>query len=382
MLLSYYQLITLTLFAWETYQSFFETWFHNERYSLIFILIAIIAFCLLTMIVILGFVLFLRTKRTSESKSVYELKSQYQTYLINYLYEEPERENEFKKIKKISNDSFSRKVLIDEMIDLSINLSGEPKQILRDLYISLGLHEESIQKAYASKWHVKIKGFRELAFMDIHDANFEIKRCLNSKNSILRMEAQLALVRLIEEDPFHFLDFVNEHFTIWEQMNVYETIIYHNLPIPDFSRWLKSENKSIVIFSLRMIKLFKQDQAVPELLEMVDFPDDDVRNELYRTLGVLGKDEIRKALKNQFLTENYDNKLAILQSLARYKNVQDIEFYKRVIEENDDVFIQIEAAKGIRKTGSPGKNELQNLVQSEDYRNYQIIIKHVLDERL
>jgi competence protein ComGC len=364
------------------YRSDFQHWFHNEHFTLIPILLIIIVVCLLTMILILMFVLFLRSKRKKEYKSIYALKSDYQTRLINYLYEESEREKELEEIRKLSKDKMSRKVLINEMIDLSINLSGEPKRILRNLYMSVGLHEDSIEKAYANKWHIKIKGFRELAFMDIHDANIEIRRCLNSSNPILRMEAQLALVRLNEEDPFQFLDYVEEHFTIWEQMNVYETIIYHELPIPDFSRWLNCDNKSVVIFSLRMIKLFKQNDAVYKLLQMVDYPDHDVRHELYQTLGALEKDEIRNILKNQFLTESQENKLIILQSLGRFRNENDIEFFKRVIEENDEVEIQIQAAKGIRSTGTPGKNELKNLVTSDNYRNYQIIIKHVLDERL
>lgn len=360
----------------------FESWFSNEQFSLIFWLLVIILFCLITMVAALAVVLFMRTKRERKSKDVYKLKSNYQNRLINYLYEESEREKEQEEIKKISKDSFSRKILINEMIDLSINLSGDPKRILRDLYISLDLHEDSIKKAYANSWHIKIKGFRELAFMDIHDANIEIKRCLNSSNPILRMEAQLALVRINEVDPFSFLDYVKEHFTVWEQMTVYETIIYHDLAIPDFSRWLDSENKSVVIFSLRMIKLFKQDQAVPQLLQMVDYPDDDVRNELYVTLGVLQKDEIRKVIKTQFLTETHENKMAILKALGRFKNAEDIEFYKRVIEEHEEVDLQIEAAKGIRKVGDTGKKELQELVHTDNYRNYQIIIKHVLDERL
>lgn len=366
----------------DTYQSLFESWFHNERYYLIFILLLIIAFCLFTMILVLVIVLTMRSKRKKESRIIRDLKSKYQHLLINYLYEVSERGDDLKKLLEISNNSFNRKVLINEMIDLSINLSGEPKKILRELYVSLGLHKDSLKKAYSSTWHIKIKGFRELAFMDIHDANAEIKKCLNHSNPIVRMEAQIALVRLNEEDPFNFLDLLTEHFTIWEQMNVYETIIYHDLPIPEFKRWLVSENKSVLIFALRMIKLFKQKNSVNELLSLIDFPDEDVRFELYTTMGTMRNNKIRWSLKNQFLTETPKNKMAILKALARFKEEEDISFFKTVLEEHEDVNLQILAAKGIRNVGEPGKFELQNLIGSENYRNYQIILKHVLDERL
>ena len=41
--------------------------------------------------------------------------------------------------------------------------------------------------------------------MNIKEANHVIYKALNSKNEILRMEAQIALVRLTDEDPFSFL---------------------------------------------------------------------------------------------------------------------------------------------------------------------------------
>jgi hypothetical protein len=49
--------------------------------------------------------------------------------------------------------------------------------------------------------------------MDLKRANDEIARCLNSSNTILRMEAQLALVRLNDEDRFSFLDKIERPFT-------------------------------------------------------------------------------------------------------------------------------------------------------------------------
>ena len=93
-------------------------------------------------------------------------------------------------------NSLNRQVLIDQIIDVMINLKGEIKQKAKDLYLSLGLKKDSMVKARSRKWHLKIKGYRELAFMDIRDANEHIIRSLESNNEILRMEAQIALVRL------------------------------------------------------------------------------------------------------------------------------------------------------------------------------------------
>ena len=68
----------------------------------------------------------------------------------------------------------NRQVLIDQMIDLSINLKGEIKENIKDLYFKLGLKKDSLEKAYHKKWHMNVKGFRELAFMNIREANERI----------------------------------------------------------------------------------------------------------------------------------------------------------------------------------------------------------------
>ena len=97
----------------------------------------------------------------------------------------------------IASDTYRRQALIDQMIDVSVNLKGDAEEKLCGLYLYLGLDRDSINRANDYRWHKKIKGFRELAFMNIKDANDAIYKALNSKNEILRMEAQIALVRLI-----------------------------------------------------------------------------------------------------------------------------------------------------------------------------------------
>ncbi len=159
------------------------------------------------------------------------LMMQFQALLIDFLFSDNNKK-ELDQIRQVAHSEFNRKILINNMIDLSINLSGDVKEKLRSLYLQLKLDQDSINKIYHSKWHIQIKGFRELAFMNITEANNRIKQALKSKNHILRMEAQLALIRLNKNDPFGFLDYLQYPFTLWEQLNAHELIIFHNLPVP------------------------------------------------------------------------------------------------------------------------------------------------------
>ena len=56
-------------------------------------------------------------------------------------------------------------------------------------------------------------------------------------------------------------------------------------------------------------------------------------------------------------------------------------FLKIVLDKEDDVQLQIEATKSIEKIGEEGVKALMKIMKSE-YKNYSIIIRHVLDRRI
>jgi hypothetical protein len=58
-----------------------------------------------------------------------------------------------------------------------------------------------------------------------------------------------------------------------------------------------------------------------------------------------------------------------------------IGFLKLVLDKEDDVQLQIEATKAINNNGEDGAKALVKIMESE-YKNYSIIIKHVLDKRI
>lgn len=348
---------------------------------LIKVLIFLVLFFTGSMVIVLIFILIHRERLDTIEKRKQNLKEIYQELLVDFLFTEGNQVEAPTDLLAISNTTFNRKILIDQMIDLSINLTGEAKEKLRNLYFSLGLDKDSVKKANSKKWHIKVKGFKELAFMNITSANEEIIRCLQSKNEIVKMEAQLALVRLNPDNSFGFLDFLDNPFTLWEQLTVYETIMFHNLPIPKFDKWLISKNKSVVIFSLRMIDIFKQKESYLNLFWMLVNDDPEIR---YNTIKVIGNLKIKEAiphLKRLYKLENYENCRAIIQAIGKMPDESILNFLKLVLDKEDDVQLQIDAAIAINNAGETGKFALKKLLDS-DYKNYQIIVKHVLDKRI
>ena len=185
------------------------------------ILYAVIFYSIMTLVILLVVILLNRRRMHREEEQRETMKEKYQEMLMDYLFEDEKRAVSLEILNQVASNPFNRQILIDQMIDLSINLKGEIKEETRELYLQLGLIEDSLKKAYSRRWHENIKGFRELAFMNIKDAVERIKECLNSNNEILKMEAQIAMVRLADENPYHFLDFMEKPFSVWEQLTLH-----------------------------------------------------------------------------------------------------------------------------------------------------------------
>lgn len=351
--------------------------YFGKSFKLVNALIITIVVSTVSMIILLIIILLNRTRMEREQKLRQFLLEKYQSLIVEYLYGDIVSDE----FLKIASDSFRRQVLIDQIIDVSINLKGDSQQKLNDLYNQLGLQNDSIKKAYSRKWHHKVKGFRELAFMDIRDANEEIYKSLNSANEILRMEAQIALVRLSSENPFMFLDQLRRPFSLYEQITLYELLIQHNLSVPSFKQWLDSPNPTVIMFSLRMVREFKQQDAEDDVCKVLSHPESRVKHLAVEVAGDLNMKSSLEIMKKMYKSEEYNNCVEILRSMAKMPDPSMLGFLKLVLDKEDDVQLQIEATRAIENMGEVGVAALVKLMKSE-YKNYNIIIRHVLDRRI
>lgn len=347
------------------------------------ILYVVILYSIVTLVTLLIIILLNRGRMKREEELKEYLNEEYQQKLMDYLFQEGMRDQAFKDLERIASSQFNRQILIDQMIDLSINLKGEIKDTIKNLFLLLGLKQDSLSKAYSRKWHKNVKGFRELAFMNIREANERIIESLNSSNEILRMEAQIALVSLSDDNPYHFLHLLEKPLAVWEQITLHELLIQNNLKVPPFKQWFESDNLSVVIFALEMASWFKQKGAGSSITRLFTHEDDEVRRTAFRVCGDLGIKSSLPLLKKIYATESGINKLEILNTFTRIPEERNLGFLKSVLDMEEDVQLQIQATKAMENTDEPGISMLIKLMKSKsEYKNYQIIIRHVLDGRI
>ena len=351
--------------------------YFGKSFAFLNALIITIFLSIATMIVLLIVILLNRSRMEKEEKLRQYLSETYQGMIVDYLFSDSNTDRFF----EIASNDYRRQVLIDQMIDVSINLKGDTENKLQNLYLSMGLDKDSIERAHDLRWHKKIKGFRELAFMNIKDANPEILKALNSKNEILRMEAQISLVRLTDNDPFNFLFSLKRPFSLWEQITLHDLIIQHELPVPSFKRWLKVQNPTVVMFALRMIREFKQKDAEDDVFGLLEHSSPAVRRLAVQVAGDMDMRSTLEIMKRMYKNQDYNTCLEIVKSMGKMPDPSLIGFLELVLDKEDDVQLQIEATKAIENNGEEGVKTLVRLMKSE-YKNYNIIVRHVLDRRI
>jgi HEAT repeat protein len=158
-------------------------------------------------------------------------------------------------------------------------------------------------------------------------------------------------------------------------------IIQHNIPLPSFKQWITSTNPTVVMFALRMIREFKQKDAENDVVEVLNHPSPEVRHLAIQVSGDLDLRSTLEPMKRMYKNQDYKICLEIVRSMGKMPDLSMMGFLKLVLDKEDDVQLQIEATKAIENNGEEGVKALVKLMKSE-YKNYNIIVRHVLDRRI
>ncbi|MBN2598707.1 MAG: hypothetical protein JXR82_18145 [Marinifilaceae bacterium] len=343
-----------------------------NRLIIYMILVFFIALALL-----LPSILFSKLHLSYQKKKMELLHQKYSKLIVRFLIDDLSKK-ELADLKSIKS-KFHRKILIAVLISIDTAESKQVSSEIRKLYLDMKLNEDSVRKL-RKRWHHKIKGIRELSHMRVKSENKNIMEFLKRPNEILRIESQMGLIKLLPFVPFAFLDSQEKPFTIWEQINVFDLIRKKRIEIPEFHLWLDHWNDSVVMFCLDMIRVLKQREAAPKVMELLNHDNDLVKGKVIKTLIDLESKEAVVKLKELFLLEELPNQINIIRSIGKLGLESEMNFLVENI--NDEEFkIRMECCKSLVLVGEPGIVKLQSLSENGD-EELKRIISHVLDPRI
>jgi uncharacterized protein YhhL (DUF1145 family) len=297
---------------------------------------------------------------------IYGLSVQEKSYL------DDKSDDNLLELKKNIKSVFGQQVLIDELIHIRKNVVGTSADNIYAIYTNLGLHQNSLKKLKSISWVTKARGIRELAEMDYYKAVPEIQQFLTVPQQTIREESILALIRLSKNDSFNFINDYKGEITPWIEINIHKHLLtLDSRKLPNFSLWFQHPNRSVRCFSLKMARLFRQTESLPQLITLLTEADEGVallaaeaicdmageeyaaplaetlRNtwdydqisiRLINTLGSIADPQIHSKFITPFLSHpDYEVRLATVRALEQLDGAEQ---HVHTLEKNTQVAIQ------------------------------------------
>lgn len=308
-------------------------------------------------IVYFGVIFFFRNKFTSKTKMISERKKQLTPMISEFLFFDATNtsDEEYKnyihlkvEIRDLIKDEFNHQILSDILIDLQKDVSGETLERLYKLFKDLGLHNKAFDKLKSYRWQVVSQGIMELTQMRVTESYSFITKFINDKRGTVRKQAELAAVTLEEKGIGHFLDTTRYQLSEWQQLKLMDVLRNkEDFNPPRFKRWLTSNNKAVVLFALRLLKFYDQNDANNMLVQLVRHKNKQIKEEAISCIQKFGVVEALETLKMAFWNSNVNCKILILDTISELGSENDIEFLQTVERKSFNFIVKSKALSSI-----------------------------------
>ena len=270
-------------------------------------------------------------------------------------------------IRELLKDPINRKVLTEILLDLKKDVSGSSRQQLLKLYKDLGLHEQAVNRLKSRRWVVLAKGISELTEMQVTEAYGLIKQHINHRSGIVRKQAQIATVSLKNEGISFFLDTTRFAISEWQQLKLLDIIRHlEDFQPPRFSRWLTSRNPDVVLFALRLIKFYKQNDAQKSITNLIGHKKNTIKLEAIQCAREFVIQQAREPMKKIFRKGNEEVKLSILDTLGMLGSKEDIEFLQNIHNKSKSHIISSKALSVVNVL------DPESVLPNEDLENLDV----------
>ncbi|CAM4316611.1 HEAT repeat domain-containing protein [Zobellia roscoffensis] len=301
-------------------------------------------------------VFFFRNKISATAARTRQRKKELSPMISEFLFYEEDADKGEKsnyislkiEIRELLKDNFNRKVLVEVLLDLRKDVSGDTQLRLFSLYQDLGLQKEAFKKLKSWRWEIISKGILELTQMQVVTAYGFITKFINHKTATIRKQAEIATVTLKPEGINYFLDTTRYKISEWQQLKLLDVLRnQENYEPPRFRMWLTSKNKHVVLFALRLIKYYNQNDANSSLIELIKHKNYQIREEAISCIKEFYVVEAIPTLKDIFKKCNTDGKIAVLGAISELGSVDDINFLKNVARKENNFSVSSKALAAI-----------------------------------
>jgi hypothetical protein len=229
-----------------------------------------------------------------------------------------------------------RQLIIDEMLKLKKNLTGTGVEDLYKLYDKLSLYEDSYRKLKSNRYQLMVMGIRELSEMNFRAYYRPIYKCTNHIQEDVRIEAQVAIVRLFGVKGLRFLSRITYTISEWQQMTLLHLLNNMKNEKPKgIEKWFDSKNDSVIIFSLRLADKYNCFELLEKIQHFLHHPNDSVKIQSVYCLRSIYDESTEFLLIANYEIVSKPIKIAILDVLKSLSTELSIPFLNKQLADND-----------------------------------------------
>jgi len=251
------------------------------------------------------------------------------------------------------NKAWCKELLIKNIIDLNKNFKGEMSSMFIDIYLKLDLLSYSEDLIKNKVWYEKTKGIFHFEELGYSEGLSLITPFIKHDNKALKSVALIAHISLKEERPLDIFNDYQGHIDQIDELKILDTIKKKKLKIPaNIGEWLKSDNPSLVLLTIKMITYFNHLALGGALLELLQSPNEEIRRNIIIASRQLYLVQAEVALLDSFSKESTVNQLESIKTLSAIGSSATEEFLGELVQLTQSREIKIETMKALKEMNS------------------------------
>jgi hypothetical protein len=284
-------------------------------------------------------------------------KSEIDSFLTNMIFspfDETLFKTEIEQFKKVIpfEKKWCKKLLLNEIIFLKLNLKGDVTNTFHFLYEQFGLFDYTKKLLNSNLFYLKCVGMYQLESLEYKKGISYITPLLNHKNRSVKSSAFLSLISL-EPHKLETLINFSHQITIAEEINIMDILHQKKTKIPtNLNQWITSENDSIIKLGIKLMMFYNYTNENETIVKLLKHNNKSVRYEAITAVKFLFIYEAESVLIEQFANEDTQNKLEIFNTLSGIGMTDSEDFLAHLLENKTDENIKLEAVYCLNKINS------------------------------
>jgi hypothetical protein len=300
--------------------------------------------CFIVLSAILGFVLVRRIRRRKRIRFQKLFRSWLANAITNLVLNPEKNFTISVQLEKLLLKKYYRLLALDELLICKKYLKGNAMNMVVQLYEQLQLRKETDKKLNSRIWSRVVKGIQEIYIFDQYDAMEQLFAFADNENPFIRSEAQFGVVNLLGFDALQFLKRIHNSLSNWDQINLlHQLTLFEPKPLVEMPEWLLMENESVVLFALKLLEAYPDEQYYPNLIVCLQHSNEAIRKQAIRCCGIIAQYDTATLLETQYEKENINNQLSILESLKKIMASPSKAFLVKNLDHSDDRVKQLAA---------------------------------------